>query len=167
MSAPQQFSKSETISLLISNLRQEMARLISTESLLNDLAQVEFDEAQVQVRMETASQLAAALQKDRELLLERLSREFSVPVTGLNLSSVMAVCPPPQREELLTVRKELTRVVTRSRAAAASVSVLVHESLRMQQTVLSALMGITTSDRYNAYGAQPIDTCTTRMESRS
>jgi len=167
MSVPQPFSKSETISLLISNLRQEMARLISTESLLNDLAQVEFDESGVRVRIETASQLAAALQKDRGLLLERLAREFSVPLEHLKLSGVMAVCPVSQREELVAVQRELARVVARSRASAASVSVLVHESLRMQQTVLSALMGITTSDRYNAYGAQPIDTGTTRMESRS
>lgn len=166
MSVPQANS-SATIRLLIANLRQEMGRLKSTESLLNDLAQVQFDESTVRTRIETAQQLAAALQKDRDVLLQRLARESGLPAGEINLSAVMAVCPPPQQQELFQVRRELTLVAQRSRAVASSVSVLVHESLQMQQTVLSALMGITTSDRYNAYGAQPLDSCTTRMESRS
>lgn len=167
MSVPQQSNSRSSISLLVANLRQEIARLASTESLLNDLGHPDFEESGVRVRIETAQGLATALQKDRSVVLNRLAREHNVPVEDLNLSAVMAICPPGERDQLLAVRKELTRVARRARQTAVSVGVLVNESLQMHQSVLSALMGITTSDRYNAYGAQPIDSCTTRMESRS
>lgn len=157
----------ESFELLLANLKQEESRIESTQSLLNDLGSMEYDEAQIRMRIDTAQSLAAALQKDREVIVRGLSQQLGVPMQSLNLTALAALSGPDMRSKLVAARQSLSRTVYRSRRTALSAAVLVNESLRLQQLVLSSLMGISSSDRYDAYGSQPMDTGGTRMESRS
>lgn len=156
----------ELFDLLLSNLKQEEARIDSTKSLLDDLASLEYDEAQIRMRIETAQSLAAALQNDRAVIVQAISQKLGTDLSA-SLTSIAARCSAGVRSRLFAGRQSLSRTITRARRTALSVSVLVNESLRQQQMVLSALLGISASDRYDAYGSQPMDTGGTRMESRS
>ena len=157
----------ESFELLLANLKQEEARIESTQSLLSDLSSMEYDEGQIRMRIDTAQSLAAALQKDREVIVEGLSQQLGIRSDKMNLTALAVFCPPSIRPRIFAAKQSLSRAVSRSRRTALSAAVLVNESLRLQQMVLSSLMGISASDRYDAYGSQPLDTGGTRMESRS
>lgn len=157
----------DPFSLLLANLHQEQVRIQSTESLLNSLASTTYDESQARFRMEAAQKLAIALQKDREVILSQISRQTGVSLNGLNLTALIAVCPAEYRSDFYAAKRGLFRTLYQAHRSTGSVAILVNESLRLQQTVLSALMGISASDRYDANGSQPMDSGATRMESRS
>lgn len=152
---------------LLANLRQEEARIESTLSLLNDLSSLQYDEAAIRMRIETAQSLTSALQNDRQVILNRISQRFGIPGSGMNLSALATLCPPNMVSKLFAAKQSLTRTLYLSQRMAMSTTILVNESLRLQQVVLSSLLGITVSDRYDAQGSQPMDTGITRMESRS
>lgn len=160
-------SSTDPFGLLLANVQQEVLRIQSTESLLTDLASINFDEAQVRFRIDAAQNLAVALQKDRTVILRQISDLTGASLQGLNLTGLIAICPPAYKAKIYAAKQSLSRALYRAHRATGSAAILVNESLRLQQSVLSALMGISASDRYDATGSQPIDSGSTRMESRS
>lgn len=164
---PNSTASTDPFSLLLANLKQEQARIQSTESLLDSLASTTINESQTRFRMEAAQKLAAALQKDREIILCQIAKQTGVELKGLNLTALIAVCPPVLKEDFYAAKRSLFRTLYQAQRSTGSAAILVSESLRLQQTVLSSLMGMSASDRYDANGSQPMDSCSTRMESRS
>lgn len=154
--------------LLLVNLEQEESRLHAVASLLTDLATTGTEDPKLRSRMAAAEKLGQALTADRQTLLQDVAASVGLRPDQVTLTALISLSPPMVADQLRACQKRLRSLSRRIKRMAGTTVVIINESLRVHHMVLGGLMGVSSSDRYNAQGNQPVaNSYSTRMEARS
>lgn len=160
----------EQIRGLLIHVDAEEVALRNAMGLLQDLPLNANDDSRhrdLRLRIEQSLNHIALLSQNRFRVLRELAGRVGLKTEDISFSALLPFADRQAASSLISARQRLQRLVVQIAGLVSTAAWIIGESRRIHQTILDALPGYQSSDRYDSTGQRSLSSTALRFETRS